>query len=283
MIIENLKIVFEKNKNADKLYLRNLLKEELQYYVLNYIYNSSYGENFLFKGGTCLRFCFDLPRVSEDLDFDVVDYGKFDFELFVKDLKKYFSQKLKFDDLEVKISGKNKIIYLKFPILVKVGFPLSELKPSEDVLFLRIDLAPVPGKYFSQEVSLKSVKDFSFVIKRYSLPDLFSGKIAAILGREAFVGKEMKPRFKGRDFFDIFWLNEKGIVPNLKYLNSLVGFGDEKRLAKMLKEKFEEARKSKIEIKRDILPFFYDKRFVDSFIDNFDAFVKDFLAVIDRC
>ena len=42
-------------------------KEYLQYIFLNAI--SRYPENFVFKGGTCLRICFGLERASEDLDF----------------------------------------------------------------------------------------------------------------------------------------------------------------------------------------------------------------------
>ena len=42
-------------------------KEYLQYIFLNAV--STYSKDFIFKGGTCLRICFDLERASEDLDF----------------------------------------------------------------------------------------------------------------------------------------------------------------------------------------------------------------------
>src|SRR3989344_6788155 len=222
MIIDNLKTVLDQNQNKNSLYLRNLLKEQLQFYLLNYIYTSQYGDTFIFKGGTCLRVCFDLPRLSEDLDFDVENFSDFNFEKFIKDIKKYFSLKLKYDDLSIRISGKNKIIYIKFPILEKIGFAISKNKPSENVLFVRIDLNDIKGKYFSKEVSLKSTSDFSFIIKRYALVDIFAGKLAAILLRESWEGKEKQPRFKGRDYFDICWLMQKKIRPNFLYLKSLV-------------------------------------------------------------
>ncbi|MBU0579152.1 nucleotidyl transferase AbiEii/AbiGii toxin family protein [Patescibacteria group bacterium] len=72
MILQSLQKIFDHHQDDSPLYVRNLLKESLQYYVLNYVYNSAYAEQLLFKGGTCLRFCFDLPRLSEDLDFDIV-------------------------------------------------------------------------------------------------------------------------------------------------------------------------------------------------------------------
>ena len=150
MITNALKLTYETNKEKNSLFIRNLLKERLQYFVLNFIYNSSYGKNFIFKGGTCLKFCFGLPRLSEDLDFDVNNYRQFSLQKFTSDLKKYFISKLKYEDLKIKISGKNKIIYLQFPILKKIGFPADKTKDSANILFVRIDLSSVKGRFFKE-------------------------------------------------------------------------------------------------------------------------------------
>lgn len=280
MIVDNLKIVLDKNNDRNSLYLRNLLKEQLQNYLLNYIYNSQYSEKFIFKGGTCLRVCFDLPRLSEDLDFDVEDFSDFNFDKFTGELKKYFSSKLKYDDLSIQISGKNKIIYLKFPILEKIGFPVSKNKPSENTLFVRIDLNDIKGKYFSKKVSLKSTSDFSFIVKSYSLTDIFSGKLAAVLSRESWEGKEKQPRFKGRDYFDICWLMQKKIRPNFSYLKSLIKVRSDKELLEMLKNKFQMAIKKKQILKEDLLPFFPEKNFIDDFIDNLDNLLNNLIIYL---
>lgn len=280
MIVDNLKIVLDKNNDRNSLYLRNLLKEQLQNYLLNYIYNSQYGEKFIFKGGTCLRVCFDLPRLSEDLDFDVEDFSDFNFDKFTRELKNYFSSKLKYDDLSIQISGKNKIIYLKFPILEKIGFLVSKNKPSENTLFVRIDLNGIKGKYFSKEVSLKSTSDFSFIIKRYSLADIFAGKLATVLLRESWEGKEKQPRFKGRDYFDICWLMQKNIKPNSLYLKSLIEVKSDKKLLEMLKNKFQIAIKKKQILKDDLLSFFSEKNFIDDFIDNLDNLLNNLIIYL---
>jgi hypothetical protein len=217
-----------------------------------------------------------LPRLSEDLDFDVKDFSSFDYQVFIKDLKEYFVSKLKYKDFKVKVSGKNRLIYLKFPILKKIGFPLEKEKPSENILFLRIDLSDVLGKNFKEEISLKSTWDFSFLIKRHSLSDIFSGKLAAILSREAFEGKEKTPRFKGRDYFDIFWLKEKGIRYNFYYLKTLVNIKNEEELKERLLKKFQEAKKKIKFIKQDLFPFFSESIFVENFTNNFDALVENF-------
>ena len=61
--LEELNEIKEKRKTS--LYYEE--KEYLQYIFLNSI--SKYTDNFVFKGGTCLRICFGHERASEDLDF----------------------------------------------------------------------------------------------------------------------------------------------------------------------------------------------------------------------
>lgn len=282
MIIDNFKKIIDKNNDNTSLYLRNLLKEQLQNYLLNYIYNSEYGEKFIFKGGTCLRFCFELPRLSEDLDFDVEDFSDFNFDRFTEDLKNYFLTKLKYSDLNIQISGKNRIIYLKFPIFEKIGFPINKDRPSENILFIRIDLNNLKGKYFSKEISLKSTSDFSFIIRRYSLQDIFAGKLVAVLLRETWEGKEKQPRFKGRDYFDICWLMQKKIRPNFLYLKSLIGVKSDKEVIEMLNDKFQIAKEKKLILKNDLLPFLPEKVFIDNFINNFDNLLNDLIIYLKQ-
>ena len=162
------------------------------------------------------------------------------------------------------------MLYLKFPVLEKIGFPVNKNKPTENNLFLRIDLSDIKGKNFTREVSLKSTSDFSFIIKRYSLSDLFSGKLAAVLSRESWEGKEKQPRFKGRDYFDICWLMQKKIKPNIAYLKSLIDIKSDEELLEKFKNKFEAAIKKRLILKEDLLPFFSDTNFVDDFISNLD-------------
>ena len=49
---------------------RAILREYLQTIILNSIYKSDLAPSFYFVGGTALRFCYNLPRFSEDLDFN---------------------------------------------------------------------------------------------------------------------------------------------------------------------------------------------------------------------
>ena len=270
MIVNSLKRVYDKNEQEETIYLRNLLKEELQLYILNFIYNSVYAERFIFKGGTCLRFCSGLPRLSEDLDFDVEDFNNFSFEEFSSDINDYFKSKLKYKEFNFKISGRHKLIYLKFPLLEQIGFPVKKEKPTDNVLFVRIDLSSVRGKFFTKKTSLKSTSNFSFLIRKYTLPDLFSSKVFAILERKFMDGKKLKPRFKGRDYFDLFWFIEKKTKFNYKYFQSLSGIKARKKFIGKLDIKLKEAVKRKKEIKNDLFSFFRNRVFVENFGNNLE-------------
>lgn len=83
--VEELKEVKETRKT--NLYYAE--KEYFQYIFLNSI--SKYSDNFVFKGGTCLRIAFELERASEDLDFNT--------NLSIKDIKKIVRSCLKDFDL----------------------------------------------------------------------------------------------------------------------------------------------------------------------------------------
>lgn len=265
MILNNLKSIIRENVGVNQLYLRNLLKENLQYYVLNFIYNSKWGENLLLKGGSCLRIFFGLPRLSEDLDLDFVDEDLFALKDFLSDLEKYFSGTLQYKDLETKVSTKENIIYLKFPILDKLELVATGDKTK--ILFLRIDLAQAIGKKYKVELSLKSTPDFSFLVKRYSLADLFAGKIAAILQRKSL----KEPRIKGRDYFDLVWFLEKRTTPNFAYLKEITSLKTKKELVAELESKVKNLDLTILQ--DDLLPLFKDTNFVKNLIGNYKGLV----------
>ena len=48
----------------------NILREYLQYKILESVFRSKYGFRLSFMGGTCIHIIHGSPRFSEDLDFD---------------------------------------------------------------------------------------------------------------------------------------------------------------------------------------------------------------------
>lgn len=262
MLIDNLKQIYLKNKDKNPLFVRNLLKESIQLYILDYIFNSKWGKSFVLKGGTCLRFCFGLPRLSEDLDFDIVGLDSFDISGFTLDISDYFVKNLQFPKLGTKIAGNKRTIYLKFPIMKDLG--ISGEAGESGVVHVRIDFAFTPKTLYKMEVSVKSIQNLSFIIRRYSLEDLFAGKICA-------------KRFKGRDYYDLVWFLEKGVRPNWLFIEKVTKM-DRKEVLDKLNLKIETV--SLKFLKEDLTPFFENPSFVGAFVDNFSHLVKRYIKNI---
>ena len=87
--------------------------------------------------------------------------------------------------------------------------PQNGLKEKPNIkIKLEIDTQPPPG--FDTEEKLL-LKPFSFYVKCFKAPDLFPGKMHALLFRK---GKE---NVKGRDWYDFEWYIKKGIAININH------------------------------------------------------------------
>lgn len=269
MMIQDLQSAIALNSVRNPFYLRNRLKEILQFYTLNFIYGSKYGKDFLFKGGTCLRVCFDLPRLSEDLDFDLKNFSQFKLNEFLAGLDDYFKAKWQLKNFSFKIAGNGRQIFLRFPVLKDLGLAGQN---ESDILFLRLDLSAVDSNFYTEEVSVKTAKNLSFIVKRYSLPDLFSSKICAILERTFKKGKDNLITFKGRDYFDLIWFLEKKVAPNDKRLEDFLG----KKKKDIIAELNQKVSLVKAEyLQEDLNPVLADLSFVTDFCQNYQAIYRD--------
>ncbi|PIZ00973.1 hypothetical protein COY61_01100, partial [bacterium (Candidatus Gribaldobacteria) CG_4_10_14_0_8_um_filter_33_9] len=74
-----------KNKGLTNEVIKNYLKEYLQLFILEFLYNQKKYQDLIFTGGSCLRFCYGLNRLSEDLDLDSLN--KIDKKILAKELK----------------------------------------------------------------------------------------------------------------------------------------------------------------------------------------------------
>lgn len=66
---------------------RNILREYLQYKILEIIFNSMLAPKLSFLGGTALRIVHENSRFSEDLDFDNFQLNEDDFLLLTKEIQ----------------------------------------------------------------------------------------------------------------------------------------------------------------------------------------------------
>lgn len=261
MLIDDLKITYQKNRAFPPAYIRNSLKETLQYYLLQYISQSPLAEDLIFKGGMCLRVFFDLPRLSEDLDFDWSGSAQFDTKALALSIKDYFAATFRIDTLETKIAGNYHTLYVKFPVLDLIGLPLT---PADSkILFVRLDITPTAGSSFTTEPAIKSTREFSFILKRYSLPDLMANKIAAILTRDNV-----------RNYYDLIWFLEKGVIPNWIYLDELTGLSKEKVIDE-IHTKIVLINDSYLQT--ELGPYFSNSSFVQAFSKNLLKLYNQFL------
>jgi len=272
MILKKLEKIVEENKILYKGYILNLLKSYLQLLILDFIYNSKYSF-LIFQGGSCLRVCFDLPRLSEDLDFD---YEKdFDFKKFADDIANYIKKDQNFPQLEMKVSLES--VYLEFPVLKS----LALAGPSEsDKLYIKIDTALIKKCPFKTELQSIFKQEFSFLIKRYDLPDLMAGKVEAVLERAWFKGKKNEITIKGRDYFDLYWYMQKKITPNY---DCIFCQGKKLQPQKIWQKIIQRVNKIKSkDLEYDLINLVQDQVFVRNFCKNyktlFNEAIKQYLT-----
>lgn len=271
MIEEKLKKIIEENKGFYQGYLRNLLREYLQLLVLDFIYNKKFA-SLIFKGGSCLRVCFGLPRLSEDLDFDYEE--NFDEKGFFEEMAVYIRREQNFPQLETKI-GKGRL-YLKFPVLKTLGLAT----PSEsDKLYLKIELSPAKKCNFKIELQPIFQGSFSFMLRRYDLPTLMAGKIEAVLQRVWFKGKKDEITIKGRDYFDLYWYLQKKVQPNYDCIIYQERKLDKDMIWAEVKKRIERVKPKDLEY--DLVNLVKDQGFVRSFCKNYLEFFQKELKFYD--
>ncbi|MFA5715063.1 MAG: nucleotidyl transferase AbiEii/AbiGii toxin family protein [Candidatus Paceibacterota bacterium] len=264
-----LKNLISNSVSRNKVFMMNLAKEYLQIIVLDFIYaNPKYSKMF-FYGGSCLAQCFGLNRLSEDLDF-VDSESNINIGDLSRDIEEYF---LKNTDLELKTSTQKFRIYLKFPILAELG--ISGGDPSEtDFLILKVEV--FSGFNFCKKYNTEIRPIFKFnksvLIKTFDLPTLMSTKIRAILNRKWEKRDKLNNiiiKVKGRDYFDLLWYLEKGVIPNLECIENIK---DVTELKNKLLETISNIDSQSIRLD---LEAFIDN---ENFINNISANLKDILA-----
>lgn len=194
------------------------LREIMQEITLAGLYRSNFFKHAAFYGGTALRIFHGLNRFSEDLDFSLL-YKSTDFEL-----QPYFDniiEEFKALGIEVSIKQKSKSniskidsAFLKSETLwneleLKNTLPQINLSLKPKIkIKLEVDTNPPLG--FETEQQLL-IKPFSFYVNCFTLPNLFAGKMHALLFRT------WKNRVKGRDWYDMEWYLRKGVALNLNH------------------------------------------------------------------
>jgi len=281
MILDSLiRIVEEKPSLRGRMYLRTLLKEALQDYVLEFVYNHREYKKLLFTGGTCLRKIYGLPRLSEDLDFDYTD--QFSIETFNEEVINYFAKKFQYRDIESKISRNQQTVYLKFPVLDQLG--LVHNRADSTVLFLRCDFSSEKYSIFSTEIHSLSTKDFSFFVISYNLATLFANKIVAFIEREYYRGGQQTIPFKGRDIFDLVWFLERNkkssLQPNWERLQVALQTEDKSEIVRQVISRLEGIHPK--QVREDLSAFIESTSTLEDFVNYYpDLIAQGMKCLVD--
>lgn len=262
-----LKNLIDEAVSMSSTYKRNLLKDYMQVVILKFICAHPKYSQLVFYGGSCLRHCFDLPRLSEDLDF--VDLKK-DIQLadLAKDLADYFKKNT---DLEAKIKVQPSRVQIKFAVLKELGLA----SPSEsDTLYLKLEVFKNFDFCTGYEINTIPIFKFnrSMIIKTFDLPTMMATKIGAVMNRrweKTAKGGQPLAKVKGRDYFDLVWYLSKTTKPNL---NCLIDKESEAELKEKLLAVIAKVDSKSIEY--DLGPLMEDSNFVKGLAKN----IKDILG-----
>ncbi|MDP1884820.1 MAG: nucleotidyl transferase AbiEii/AbiGii toxin family protein [Candidatus Moranbacteria bacterium] len=182
---------------------RNILREYLQYKILQIIFDSEYASKLAFLGGTALRIVHGNTRFSEDLDFDNFGLEKNEFD----QISQLVKNKLELDGYEVEIRNVYKGAYRCYVRIPKLLFDSGLSGYEEEKILIQLDTAPHGFSYASEKIILNKFEIFTR-INVTPLDIILAQKIFAIFNRKAM---------KGRDFFDTVFLLAK-TSPNYEYL-----------------------------------------------------------------
>jgi len=186
-----------------RAFKRNILREYLQYKILQIIFNSKYANKLSFLGGTALRIVSDNARFSEDLDFDNFGLKEKEFDEISQLVKKH----LELEGYEVEVRNIFKDAYRCYVRIPKLLFDSGLSGYEEEKILIQLDTASHGFRYVPDKVILNKFDVFT-EINVTSLDVVLSQKIFAIFNRKV-------P--KGRDFYDAVFLLSK-TKPNYDYL-----------------------------------------------------------------
>lgn len=229
---------------------RNATFEVNQQIILAGLYNGGFFDEAAFYGGTCLRIFHGLQRFSEDMDFSLLAPNKaFDFSRYFQPIIDEFA----LVDRKVEITKKDKKAFGK----VESAF-LKDNTDVYDVTFqteksvkIKIEVDTQPPLKFNTEQKLLLLPK-SFMVRCYTLPNLFAGKMHALLYRT------WKNRVKGRDWYDFEWYIRHNTPLDFNHLHERTLQFNQEDISKelfleKLKQRFSTADIN--QVKADVLPF----------------------------
>ncbi len=257
---------------------RNAIFEINQQVILAGLYHGGFFDLAAFYGGTCLRIFHGLQRFSEDMDFSLLASNEnFDFTNYFQPIIDEFAmigRKVEIKKKDKKNFGKVDSAFLKDNTDVyDVTFQ------TEKSIKIKIEVDTQPPLKFNTEQKLLMLPE-SFMARCFTLPDLFAGKMHALVYRA------WKNRVKGRDWYDFEWYIRHQIPLDFTHLaERALQFNGEDITRNLFFEKLKERLSSADinQVKADVLPFVRNTRELDIWSNDYFLKLADMIKFEEDC
>lgn len=196
------------------------LREIIQEVALLGLWRAKFFEHAALYGGTALRILYGLDRFSEDLDFSLLtpspDFNLARYTASLEEELQAFGFNVRVEMVDKAVESAVQSAFLKANtrkelLVIEAGEELTGQVAAGQVLKVKIEVDTDPPPGFSTQTRYL-LQPIPFAVRSYSLPDLFAGKMHAILFRK------WRNRVKGRDWYDLVWYAANHPHLNLAHL-----------------------------------------------------------------
>lgn len=229
---------------------RNAIFEANQQVILAGLADGGFFNHAAFYGGTCLRIFHGLQRFSEDMDFSLLAPEEdFKFTQYFQPIIDKFAMVGR--DVEIRKKDKKHFGKVESAFLKDNTDVYDVTFQTEKSVKIKIEVDKQPPMGFTTEQKLLLLPQ-SFMTRCFTLPDLFAGKMHALVYRA------WKNRVKGRDWYDFEWYIRNRVPLDFRHLKErAMQFNNEK----ISKDSFLDKLKGRLatadieQVKADVLPF----------------------------
>ena len=236
--------------NGNTIATANAEQEICQKIALAGLHRGGFFEHAAFYGGTCLRLFHGLPRFSEDMDFSLTEKRD---DIHLENYFDSIREEFKIAGFEVIITKKEKMNLGRVEsAFLKENTEMYDLQfQTKKAVKVKIELDTDPPLSFTTEQKLL-LQPYSFMTRCFTLPDLYAGKMHALVYRS------WKQRVKGRDWFDFEWYVRNGVPLDFNHLQERIKEFNCKEISldEFLCQLREKISKTNIDnVKQDVKPF----------------------------
>lgn len=234
---------------------KNAEQEICQKIALAGLSRAGFFDHAAFYGGTCLRLFHQLPRFSEDMDFSLTEKRD---DIHLENYFDAIREEFRIAGFDVTITKKEKKLFGR----VESAF-LKENTEAYDIKFqtrktvkVKIEMDTDPPLCFSSEQKIL-LQPYSFAVRCFTLPDLFAGKMHALVYRA------WQRRIKGRDWFDYEWYVRWNVPLDFKHLQARIKEFSGEEVSQeefMLKLRNKLATTDIENVKQDVIPYISDSQ-----------------------